>query len=138
LHLAQCTAEAARQSIVLMVHDDTTLDFSVHRRFKGAGWDAVVRAAQDRRPAAGGNSLTALRPARAMGAATAPTRQGEIVVCIALAGPGASAAASTDGLTPNRYFLRGVICLANDPEGPFRPHDPRRGLPARPGCASPK
>jgi hypothetical protein len=167
-HLAQCRAEAARHPIVLMVHDDTTLDFS--RRLQGAGrvgddhgtgflahsclavlpsgetlglahqtiwarppkgvtrptresavwaetiatigrpptgslfvsvgdrgadvfehlesvrdtgWDAVIRAAQDRRLAAGGGSLTALRAARAMGAATVLTRQGEVVVCVA-------------------------------------------------------
>jgi hypothetical protein len=165
-HLAQCRAEAARHPIVLMVHDDTTLDFS--RRLQGAGrvgdgtgflahsclavlpsgetlglahqtiwarppkgvtcqtresavwadtiatigrppagslfvsvgdrgadvfehlesvrdtgWDAVIRAAQDRRLAAGGGSLTALRAARAMGAATVLTRQGEAVVCVA-------------------------------------------------------
>ena len=36
-HLAQCRAEAARHPIVLMVHDDTTLDFSTHRRLQGAG-----------------------------------------------------------------------------------------------------
>ena len=47
------------------------------------GWDAVVRAAQDRRLATGGGSLTALRAARAMGAATVPTRQGEVGVCVA-------------------------------------------------------
>jgi hypothetical protein len=169
-HLAQCRAEAARHPIVLMVHDDTTLDFSTHRRLQGAGrvgddrgtgflahsclavlpsgetlglahqtiwarppkgvtcqtresavwadtiatigrppagsifvsvgdrgadvfehlesvrdtgWDAVIRAAQDRRLAAGGGSLTALRAARAMGAATVLTRQGEAVVCVA-------------------------------------------------------
>ena len=42
-----------------------------------------MRAAQDRRLAAGGGSLTALRAARAMGAATVLTRQGEAVVCVA-------------------------------------------------------
>jgi hypothetical protein len=36
-HLAQCRAAAARHPIVLMVHDDTTLDFSTHRRLQGAG-----------------------------------------------------------------------------------------------------
>jgi len=36
-HLAQCRAEAARHPIVLMVHDDTTLDFSTHRRLQDAG-----------------------------------------------------------------------------------------------------
>src|SRR5690242_13983966 len=36
-HLAQCRAEAARHPVVLMVHDDTTLDFSTHRRLRGAG-----------------------------------------------------------------------------------------------------
>jgi hypothetical protein len=169
-HLAQCRAAAARHPVVLMVHDDTTLDFSTHRRLRGAGrvgddhgtgflahsclavlpsgetlglvhqtiwarppkgvtrqtresavwaetvatigrppagslfvsvgdrgadvfehlegvretgWDAVVRAAQDRRLATGGGSLTALRAARAMGAATVPTRQGEVGVCVA-------------------------------------------------------
>lgn len=169
-HLAQCRAAAARHPVVLMVHDDTTLDFSTHRRLKGAGrvgddhgtgflahsclavlpsgetlglahqtiwarppkgvtrqtresavwaetvatigrpptgsifvsvadrgadvfehlesvrdtgWDAVVRAAQDRRLVTGGGSLTALRAARAMGASTVPTRQGEAVVCVA-------------------------------------------------------
>jgi hypothetical protein len=162
-HLAQCRAEAARHPIVLMVHDDTTLDFSTHRRLQGAGrvgddhgtgflahsclavlpsgetlahqtiwagppkgvtrptresavwaetiatigpagsrfvsvadrgadvfehlesvrdtgWDAVVRAAQDRRLVTGGRSLTALRAARAMGATTALTRHGEVCV----------------------------------------------------------
>src|SRR3954454_7636414 len=169
-HLAQCRAAAARHPVVLMVHDDTTLDFSTHRRLRGAGrvgddqgtgflahsclavlpsgetlglahqtiwarppkgvtpqtresavwaetvetigrppdgttfvsvgdrgadifahlesvrdagWDAVIRAAQNRRLAAGGGSLTALRAARAMGAATVLTRQGEAVVCVA-------------------------------------------------------
>ena len=167
-HLAQCRAAAARHPIVLMVQDDTTLDFSTHRRLQGAGrvgddhgtgflahsclavlpsgetlahqtiwsrppkgvtrqtresavwaetvaaigrpatgsrfisvadrgadvfehlegvrdtgWDAVVRAAQDRRLATGGGSLTTLRAAGAMGAATVLTRQGEVVVCVA-------------------------------------------------------
>jgi hypothetical protein len=36
-HLAQCRAEAARYPVVLMVHDDTTLDFSSHRQLQGAG-----------------------------------------------------------------------------------------------------
>jgi hypothetical protein len=36
-HLAQCRAEAARRPMVLMVHDDTTFDFSTHRRLRGAG-----------------------------------------------------------------------------------------------------
>jgi len=36
-HVAQCHAEAARHPIVLMVHDDTILDFSPHRTLKGAG-----------------------------------------------------------------------------------------------------
>jgi hypothetical protein len=166
-HLAQCRAAAARHPVVLMVHDDTTLDFSTHRRLRGAGrvgddhgtgflahsclavlpsgetlglahqtiwarppkgvtrqtresavwadtvatigrppvgsrfvsvadrgadvfehlesvrdsgWDAVVRAAQDRRLVTGGGSLTALRTARAMGASTVLTRQGEVCV----------------------------------------------------------
>jgi hypothetical protein len=42
-----------------------------------------VRAAQDRRLVAGGGSLTALRAARARGAATVPTRQGEVIDCVA-------------------------------------------------------
>jgi hypothetical protein len=49
---------------------------------RNAGWDAVVRAAQDRRLVAGGGSLTALRAARAMDAATVLTRQGEVAVCV--------------------------------------------------------
>src|SRR5690349_9346259 len=36
-HLAQCRAAAAQHPIVLMVQDDTTLDFSSHRRLRGAG-----------------------------------------------------------------------------------------------------
>src|SRR3712207_3056549 len=36
-HLMQCRAEAARHPVVLMVQDDTTLDFSTHRRLQGAG-----------------------------------------------------------------------------------------------------
>src|SRR5215212_3735274 len=36
-HVAQCHAAAARHPIVLMVHDDTILDFSPHRTLKGAG-----------------------------------------------------------------------------------------------------
>src|SRR3982751_3301846 len=36
-HVAQCRAAAARHPIVLMVHDDTILDFSQHRTLKGAG-----------------------------------------------------------------------------------------------------
>ena len=36
-HLAQCRAAAARHPVVLMVHDDTTLDFSTHRGLQGAG-----------------------------------------------------------------------------------------------------
>src|SRR3954447_8651784 len=169
-HVVQCRAAAAQHPVVLMVQDDTTLDFSSHRRLRGAGrvgddrgtgflahnclavlptgeilglahqtisarppkgvarqtresavwadtvttigrppagtrfvsvadrgadvfehlesvrdtgWDAVVRAAQDRRLVAGGGSLTVLRAARAMGAATVVTRQGEAVVCVA-------------------------------------------------------
>ena len=169
-HLARCRAAAARHPVVLMVHDDTTLDFSSHRRLRGAGrvgddrgsgflahsclavlpsgetlglahqsiwarppngvsrqtresavwaatvatigrppegslfvsvadrgadvlehlesvrdtgWDAVVRAAQDRRLVAGGGSLTALRAAQTMGAATIRTQQGEVAICVA-------------------------------------------------------
>src|SRR4051812_40702608 len=36
-HLAQVRAAAAQHPVVLMVHDDTTLDFSSHRRLRGAG-----------------------------------------------------------------------------------------------------
>ena len=36
-HVAQCRADAARHPVVLMVHDDTTLDFSSHRQLHGAG-----------------------------------------------------------------------------------------------------
>ncbi len=169
-HLARCRAAAARHPVVLMVHDDTTLDFSSHRMLRGAGrvgddrgsgflahsclavlpsgetlglahqtiwarppkgvprqtresavwaetvatigrppegslfvsvadrgadvfehlesvrdtgWDAVVRAAQDRRLVTGGGSLTALRAARTMGASTVPTQQGEVAICVA-------------------------------------------------------
>jgi hypothetical protein len=169
-HLTQCRAAAAQHPVVLMVHDDTTLDFSSHRRLRGAGrvgddrgtgflahsclavlpagailglahqtiwarppkgvarqsresavwadtvatigrpaagtlfvsvadrgadvfehlesvretgWDAVVRAAQDRRLATGGGALTALRAARALGAATILTQKGEVSVCVA-------------------------------------------------------
>jgi Transposase DNA-binding/Transposase DDE domain/Transposase Tn5 dimerisation domain len=169
-HVAQCHAAAARHPIVLMVHDDTILDFSPHRTLKGAGrvgddrgtgflahsclavlpsgatlglahqtiwtrppkgvtpqtreaavwadtvetigrppdrttfvsvgdrgadifahlervreagWDAVVRAARERRLVQGGGSLTALRAARAMGASTIRTKIGEAVVCVA-------------------------------------------------------
>src|SRR5215207_2356516 len=35
--VAQCRTAAARHPIVLMVHDDTILDFSPHRTLKGAG-----------------------------------------------------------------------------------------------------
>lgn len=169
-HLAPCRAAAARHPVVLMVHDDTTLDFSAPPLLQGAGrigddrgrgvlahsclavlpagqtlglahqtlwarppkgvlrqpresavwadtvktigrpptgtlfvsvadrgadvfehlervretgWDAVVRAAQDRPLVTGGGALTALRAARAMGATTIPTRRGEAVVCVA-------------------------------------------------------
>jgi hypothetical protein len=169
-HVAQCRAAAARHPIVLMVHDDTILDFSPHRTLKGAGrvgndrgtgflahsclavlpsgttlglahqtiwarppkgvtpetresavwaetveaigrppdgtafvsvgdrgadifahlesvrdagWDAVVRAARERRLIQGGGSLTALRAARPMGASSIRTKTGEAVVCVA-------------------------------------------------------
>jgi hypothetical protein len=169
-HVAQGHAEAARHPIVLMVHDDTILDFSPHRTLKGAGrvgndrgtgflahsclavlpsgatlglahqtiwarppkgatpqtresavwaetvetigrpperttfvsvgdrgadifahlervrdagWDAVVRAARERRLVQGGGSLTALRAARPMGASSIRTKTGEAVVCVA-------------------------------------------------------
>src|SRR3954469_23964321 len=177
-HLAQVRAAAAQHPVVLMVHDDTTLDFSSHRRLRGAGrvgddrgtgflahnglaalpggeilglahqtiwarppkgvvrqtresavwadtvatigrppagtlfvsvadrgadvfehlesiretgWDAVVRAAQDRRLVTGGGSLTALRATPARGAATVRTKQSEVPVCVARAGPAAAA-----------------------------------------------
>jgi hypothetical protein len=48
-----------------------------------AGWDAVVRAARERRLVQGGGSLTALRAARAMGASSIRTKTGEAVVCVA-------------------------------------------------------
>src|SRR3954452_12760700 len=48
-----------------------------------AGWDAVVRAARERRLVQGGGSLTALRAARAMGASTISTKTGAAVVCVA-------------------------------------------------------
>ena len=169
-HQTQCRAEAARHPVVLMVHDDTTLDFSSHRQLSGAGrigddrgtgflahsclavlpsgqtlglahqilwarppkgvarptresavwaqtveamgrppagcrfvsvgdrgadifehfesvretgWDAIVRAAQDRRLVTGGNALTVLRAQRAQGAATVQTPQGAVAVCVA-------------------------------------------------------
>src|SRR3954469_10751507 len=169
-HVAHRRAAAARHPIVLMVHDDTILEFSPHRTLKGAGrvgddrgtgflahsclavlpsgatlglahqtiwarpprgvtpktresavwaetvetigrppdrttfvsvgdrgadifahlervrdagWDAVVRAARERRLVQGGGSLTALRAARAMGASTIRTKTGEAVVCVA-------------------------------------------------------
>src|SRR3954447_410826 len=50
---------------------------------RDTGWDAVVRAAQDRRLATGGGSLTALRATLAMGAATVRTKQGAVSVCVA-------------------------------------------------------
>ena len=50
-------------------------------RARDSGWD--VRAAQDRRLVTGGGSLTTLRAAGAMGAATVLTQQGEVVVCVA-------------------------------------------------------
>src|SRR5690349_13748964 len=50
---------------------------------RDTGWDAVVRAAHDRRLVTGGRSMKALRAARAMGATTALTRHGEAVVCVA-------------------------------------------------------
>src|SRR4051794_38489198 len=48
-----------------------------------AGWDAVVRAARERRLVQGGGSLTALRAARAMGVSSIRTKIGEAVVCVA-------------------------------------------------------
>src|SRR3954469_11299154 len=169
-HVAQCRAAAARHPIVLMVQDDTILDFLPHRTLQGAGrvgddrgtrfwphsclavlpsgatlglahqtiwarppkgvtpqtrepavwadtvetigrppdrtvfvsvadrgadifahlesvrdagWDAVVRAARERRLVQGGGSLTALRAARAMGVSSIRTKIGEAVVCVA-------------------------------------------------------
>src|SRR3954449_7971218 len=180
-HVAQCRAAAARHPIVLMVHDDTILDFSPHRTLKGAGrvgddrgtgflahsclavlpsgatlgrahqtiwarppkgvtpqtresavwaetvetigrppdgtvdgtvfvsvadrgadifahlesvrdagWDAVVRAARERRLVQGGGSLTALRAARPMGARWAPRASGPRLARRWFVWPGAS------------------------------------------------
>ena len=50
---------------------------------RDTGWDAVIRAAQDRRLAAGRRIADSAAAARAMGAATALTQQGEAVVCVA-------------------------------------------------------
>jgi Transposase DDE domain/Transposase Tn5 dimerisation domain len=50
---------------------------------RDTGWDAVVRAAQDRRLVTGGGSLTALRATPARGAATVRTKPGEVAVCVA-------------------------------------------------------
>ena len=50
---------------------------------RDTGWDAVVRAAQDRRLAPGGGSLAALRATLAMGAAPVRTKQGAVSVCVA-------------------------------------------------------
>lgn len=49
---------------------------------RAAGWDGGVRAAHDRRMADGQLSLTALRKAKAQGAATVQTKDGEIAVCL--------------------------------------------------------
>src|SRR4029079_2374063 len=57
--------------------------FAHLERVRDAGWDAVVRAVRDRRLVQGGGSLTALRAARAMGAASILTKTGEAVVCVA-------------------------------------------------------
>src|SRR4051795_1223727 len=46
--------------------------FAPLERVRDAGWDAVVRAARERRLVQGGGSLTALRAARPMGASRAP------------------------------------------------------------------
>lgn len=168
-HRRLCLADAAQHPVVLMVHDDTLLDFSGHRSLSGtgrignghgtgliahsclavlpngevlglvhqaiwarppkgtpdvpsesrvwsdtvmsvgaapeggtfisvgdrgsdvfdhlvtaraAGWDVVVRAYHDRRMADGQRSLTALRQAKAQGAATVQTKDGEIAVCL--------------------------------------------------------
>src|SRR5215210_1298692 len=102
-HVAQGHAQAARHPIVLRVHDDTIRDFAPHRTLKAAGrvgddrgtgffahlesvrdagWDAVVRAARERRLVQGGGLLTALRAARAMGASTILTKTGAAVVWV--------------------------------------------------------
>ena len=70
-------------SIFVSVGDRGADVFEHLESVRDTGWDAVVRAAQDRRLGAGGGSLTVLRAARAMGAATVVTRQGEAVVCVA-------------------------------------------------------
>src|SRR3954469_682329 len=176
-HVAPCRAAGARPPIVLMVQDDTILDFSPHRTLKGAGrvgddrgtgflahsclavlpsgatlglahqtigarppkgvtpqtrasavwadtvetigrppdgtvfvsvadrgadvfaplesvrdagWDAVVRAARERRLVQGGGSRTALRAARPLGASRAPRASGPRLARRWFVGPGAS------------------------------------------------
>src|SRR5215210_3631773 len=49
---------------------------------RDAGWDAVVRAARERRLVQGGGLLTALRAARAMGASSILTKTGAAVVWV--------------------------------------------------------
>ena len=41
-HLAQCQAAAAHHPVVLMVHDDTTLNFSTHRRLQALAGSATT------------------------------------------------------------------------------------------------
>src|SRR4051794_38320913 len=63
---------------------DRGADIFAHlERVRDAGWDAVVRAARERRLVQGGASLPALRAARAMGASTIRTKTGAAVVCVA-------------------------------------------------------
>ena len=70
-------------SLFVSVGDRGADVFAHLESVREAGWDAVVRAAQDRRLVQGGGSLTALRAARAMGASTVRTKTGEAVVCVA-------------------------------------------------------
>src|SRR3954470_8503806 len=60
-HVAPCRAAAARPPIVLMVQDDTILDFSPHRTLKGAG-----RVGDDRGTGFLAHSCLAVLPSGAM------------------------------------------------------------------------
>ena len=63
---------------------DRGADIFAHlERVREAGWDAVVRAARERRLVQGGGSLTALRATRALGASSIRTKTGAAVVCVA-------------------------------------------------------
>src|SRR3954454_12508361 len=55
--------------------------FAPLERVREAGWDAVVRAARERRLVQGGGSLPALRAARPMGASSIRTKTVAAVVC---------------------------------------------------------